>query len=66
MRDAAEEAAARLKRANRVRKSLTSVTTSADAARAEFDEMVVDVERCLARIEALVEEAALGEPPAIE
>ncbi len=58
VRDAAEEAAARLKRANRVRKSLTSVTNSADAAREEFDEMVVDVERCLARIEALVATAA--------
>ena len=66
VRDAAEEATARLKRANRVRKSLTSVTTSADAARAEFDEMVADVERCLARIETLVEEAALAEAPVIE
>jgi hypothetical protein len=66
VRDAAEEAAARLKRANRVRKSLTSVTTSADAARAEFDEMVADVERCLARIETLVEAAALAESPAVE
>jgi hypothetical protein len=54
VRDAAEEAGARLKRANRVRKSLTNVTTSADAAREEFDEMVADVERCLARIEGLV------------
>ena len=50
--------AVRLKRANRVRKSLTSVTTSADAARQEFDEMVLDVEKCLARIEALVAVAA--------
>jgi hypothetical protein len=58
VRDAAEEAAARLKRANRVRKSLTSVTNSAGAARQEFDEMVSDVERCLARIESLVEAAA--------
>jgi len=48
VRDAAEEAAARLKRANRVRKSLTNVTNSADAARQEFDDMVTDVERCLA------------------
>lgn len=60
VRAAAEEAAARLKRANRVRKSLTSVTTSADAARQEFDEMVIDVEKCLARIEALVAAAAEG------
>jgi len=59
VRDAAEEAAARLKRANRVRKSLTAVTNGADAAREEFDEMVTDVERCLARIEALVARAAL-------
>jgi hypothetical protein len=66
VRDATEEAAARLKRANRVRKSLTSVTSSADAARTEFDEMVADVERCLARIESLVEAAALAEAPTID
>ena len=58
VRDAAEEAAARLKRANRVRKSLTNVTNSAKAAGDEFDEIVRDVERCLARIEALVAAAA--------
>jgi hypothetical protein len=58
VRDAAEEAAARLKRANRVRKSLTSVNNSAEAARQEFDEMVIDVERCLARIDSLVAAAA--------
>lgn len=58
VRDAAEEAAARLKRANRVRKSLTNVTNSAKAAGDEFDEMVADVERCLARIEGLVAAAA--------
>ena len=62
VRDAAEEAAARLKRANRVRKSLTSVTNSAKAAGDEFDEMVTDVERCLARIEGLVAAAAADEP----
>ena len=61
VRDAAEEAGARLKRANRVRKSLTNVTSSAEAAREEFDEMVADVERCLARIEGLV--AAAAEQP---
>jgi hypothetical protein len=61
VRDAAEEAAARLKRANRVRKSLTGVTNSADAARVEFDEMVADVERCLERIESLVAAAAASE-----
>jgi Uncharacterized protein conserved in bacteria (DUF2130) len=59
VRDAAEEAAARLKRANRVRKSLTVVTNSAEAAREEFDEMVADVERCLERIESLVASAAI-------
>ena len=58
VRDAADEATARLKRANRVRKSLTNVTNSAEAAREEFDEMVADVERCLARIEGLVAAAA--------
>lgn len=61
VRDASEEAAARLKRANRVRKSLTSVTSSAEAARNEFDDMVADVERCLARIESLVAAAAQAE-----
>ena len=62
VRDAAEEAAARLKRANRVRKSLTNVTNSAEAAREEFDEMVADVERCLARIECLVAAAEPRKP----
>ena len=61
VRDAAEEAAARLKRANRVRKSLTSVTNSAKAAGDEFDEMVKDVESCLTRIESLVAAAAADE-----
>jgi hypothetical protein len=62
VRDAAEEAAARLKRANRVRKSLTNVTNSAKAAGDEFDEMVADVERCLGRIEGLVAAATVEEP----
>ncbi|MGH2953267.1 MAG: hypothetical protein ACRDK9_04485 [Solirubrobacterales bacterium] len=66
VRDAAEEATARLKRANRVRKSLTSVTNSAGAAREEFDEMVADVERCLSRIESLVAAAAQAEVPEVE
>jgi len=61
VRDAAEEAGARLKRANRVRKSLTSVTNSAESAREEFDGMIDDVERCLARIESLVAAAAQAE-----
>ena len=47
-----------LKRANRVRKSLTNITNSAEGRASEFDEMVADVERCLARIEALVAAAA--------
>lgn len=64
VRDAAEEAAARLKRANRVRKALTGVTNSADAARAEFEEIVGDVDRCLARIESLVAAAALADDSA--
>jgi hypothetical protein len=58
VRDAAQEAEATLKRVNRIRKSLTGVTNSADAARAELDSMVADAERCLARIESLVEAAA--------
>jgi hypothetical protein len=54
---AAGAAMAHLKRANRVRKSLTNVTKSADTARAEFDEMVAEVERRLESIEALLAEA---------
>jgi hypothetical protein len=61
VRDAAEEANATLKRANRIRKSLTGVTKSADVAREELDSMVGDVERCLARIESLVAAAAQAE-----
>jgi hypothetical protein len=61
VRDAAEEASARLKRANRVRKSLTNVTNSAETAREEFDEIILDVERCIARIEGLVAAAAANE-----
>lgn len=58
VRDAAEEAAAQLKRVNRIRKSLTGVTNSADAARDELNAMVADVEACLDRIESLVAAAA--------
>lgn len=61
VRDAVEEAGARLKRANRVRKSLTSITNSADSARTEFDEIVADVERCLARVDSLIAAAASAE-----
>jgi Uncharacterized protein conserved in bacteria (DUF2130) len=60
VRDAAEEAGARLKAANRIRKSLTNVTSSADRAREELDEMIADVERCLARIESLIAQANDG------
>src|SRR5204863_4130227 len=56
---AAEAAMAHLKRANRVRKSLTNVTKSAETARIEFDEMVAEVERSLDSIEALL---AAAEP----
>ena len=58
VQDAAEEATAQLKRANRIRKSLTGVTSSAQAAREELDAMLADVERCLERIESLVAAAA--------
>ena len=54
VRAATEEAQARLKSVNRIRKSLTNVTSSADKARDEVDEMVADVEVCLARVETLV------------
>jgi hypothetical protein len=57
VRDAAEEASARLKAANRIRKSLTNVTSSADRARGDLDEMIADVEHCLSRIESLIAEA---------
>ena len=58
IQDAAEEAAAQLKRVNRIRKSLTGVTNSATAAREELDAMIADVEVCLARIESFVARAA--------
>lgn len=57
VRAAAEEAAARLKGVNKIRKSLTNVTTSADRARDDLNEMVADVERCLERVETLVSAA---------
>lgn len=60
VRDAAEEAAARLKAANRIRKSLTNVTNSAERARGDLDEMIADIERCLERIESLIAEADDG------
>ena len=47
VRDAAEEAQAALKRVNRVRKSLTGITSGAEAARTELNGMMDDVEACL-------------------
>ena len=54
---ATEEAQSRLKGVNRIRKSLTSITTSAEKAREEVDGMVGDVDVCLSRIESLIEVA---------
>jgi hypothetical protein len=53
VRSATEEAQSRLKSVNRIRKSLTNISNSADRARDDVDGMVEDVERCLARIESL-------------
>jgi hypothetical protein len=55
VRAATEEAQSRLKTVNRVRKSLTSITASAEKAREDMDEMVGEVEKCLTRVEALIE-----------
>jgi len=57
VRAATEEAQSRLKSVNRIRKSLTNITTSADKAREEVDDMVGEVEQCLQRIESLIEVA---------
>ena len=57
MRAATEEAQSKLKTVNRIRKSLTSITTSADRAREDVDGMVADVEQCLVRVESLIEVA---------
>ena len=54
---ATEEAQSRLKGVNRIRKSLTNITTSAEKAREEVDGMVGDVETCLSRVESLIEVA---------
>jgi hypothetical protein len=62
VRDAAEEARARLKGVNRIRKSLTNITTSADKARDDVDEMVGDVERCLERVESLISVTETTDP----
>jgi len=58
IRDASEEAQAALKRANRVRKSLTGITSGAEAARTELNSLIEDAEACLTRIDALVAAAA--------
>ncbi len=57
VRAATEEAQSKLKTVNRIRKSLTSITTSADRAREDVDGMVADVETCLVRVESLIEVA---------
>jgi uncharacterized protein DUF2130 len=57
VRAAADEAKDRLKAVNRIRKSLTGITTNADRARSDVDSMVADVERCLERVESLIEVA---------
>lgn len=57
VRAATEEAQSKLKTVNRIRKSLTNITTSADRAREDVDEMVADVEKCLVRVESLIEVA---------
>jgi hypothetical protein len=58
IRDASEEAQAALKRANRVRKSLTGITNGAEAARTELNSLIEDAEACLTRIDALIAAAA--------
>jgi hypothetical protein len=57
VRAAAEDARARLKCVNRIRKSLTNITNSADRARDDVNEMVEGVESCVERIEQLISEA---------
>jgi hypothetical protein len=57
VRAASEDARARLKNVNKIRKSLTSITTSADRARGDVDEMVEGVEACLDRVESLISAA---------
>jgi hypothetical protein len=57
VRAATEEAQSKLKTVNRIRKSLTSITTSAERAREDVDEMVAEVEKCLVRVESLIEVA---------
>jgi hypothetical protein len=61
VRAATEEAQSKLKTVNRIRKSLTNITTSAERAREDVDEMVSDVEKCLVRVESLIEVAEADE-----
>ncbi len=61
VRAASEDARARLKNVNKIRKSLTSITNSADRARGDVDEMVEGVEGCLERVESLISAAETAE-----
>jgi hypothetical protein len=61
VRAAAEDARARLKNVNKVRKSLTNITNSAERARGDVDEMVEGVETCLDQVESLISAADLEE-----
>jgi hypothetical protein len=54
---AAEDARARLKNVNKVRKSLTNISNSADRARDDVNEMVEGVEQCLDQVESLISAA---------
>lgn len=58
VRAASEDARARLKNVNKIRKSLTNITNSADRARGDVDEMVNGVEACLDQVESLISAAA--------
>ncbi len=61
VRAASEDARARLKNVNKIRKSLTNITNSADRARGDVDEMVEGVEGCLDRVESLISAAETAE-----
>jgi hypothetical protein len=57
VRDAADEALAALKGAQKIRASLTGATKGVDGARQALDEMVARVEASLTRVESLIAEA---------
>ncbi len=57
VREAAEQAGAALKRANRIRKALTGVKNGEKAAREELEDMVGELERCLMTVESVVADA---------